>query len=114
MIRPGSKPFTFAMTGNIHKVKVSCYQDSPMQGNFKIQIGGGGGGFGGDDEEEDEEEVKEKDKDGNRIYKRGLPIRKLEDDVSKVDYDITFTKIDQTVKIKLDPRARKLLRIGGN
>ena len=103
-------------TSFIHKVKARCYQESPMQGNFRIQIGGGGGGFGGDDDEEDEadEEVQEKDKDGNRIYKRGLPIRKLEDDLSKLDYDVTFTKHGQPVEVKLDPRARKLLRFGGN
>lgn len=93
-------------TGYILKIKSRCYQESESGGNFQIQ---GGGGFGGDDEEE--EKVQEKDKDGKRIYKRGLPVRDLKDNLSRMDFDIILTKHGEAKQLKIDPQAKKLLHI---
>ena len=71
-----------------------------------------GGGLGAEqEEEEEEEEAKEKDDSGKRIYKRGLPVRRLGDDLSRMDYDVIFTKHDHAVPLKLDPKAKRLLKI---
>lgn len=98
-------------TGYIHKVKSRSYEESQGGGGVNIQIRGAGG-LGGDEEEE-EEEVEEKDKNGKRIYKRGLPVRRLGEDLSQMSYDIVFTKHDQPVQKKIDAAAKKLLKIGG-
>lgn len=95
-------------TGYIHKVKTRSYQKGNTPGKIRIQIGGAGAI---EEEEEEEDEVKEKDDQGRRIYKRGLPVRKLGDDVSKMDYDVTFTKHAHPVPLKIDATARKLLRL---
>jgi hypothetical protein len=100
-------------TGYIHKVKSRSYQQSTGGGGgFQIKVQGDGGGFGAEQEEEEEEEVKEKDDSGKRIYKRGLPVRRLGDDLSRMVYDVIFTKHDHAVPLKLDPEAKKLLKIG--
>ena len=100
-------------TGFVHRAQCRVDRKGGGNGGVQIQIGGAGGmgGLGGG-EEEKEEEVKEKDEQGNRIYKRGLPVRKLRETISRLDYDIRFTKHGMPVPHKLDERARKLLRIG--
>ena len=78
---------------------------------MQIQVRGGGDLGGGDDDEEEKEEIKEKDENGKRIYKRGLPVRRLGDDLSRMEFDIVFTKHDQAVQKKIDPTAKKLLKL---
>jgi hypothetical protein len=99
-------------TGYIHKIKSRSYQESQGGGGVQIQVRGGGGfGGGDDDEDEEEEKIKEKDEAGKRIYKRGLPVRDLGDNLSRMSYDVVFTKHDQAVQKKIAPRAKTLLRI---
>jgi len=98
-------------TALVHKVRSASYQEGGMPGGGRVVIGGGGG-FGDDEEEEDEEEeVKTRDAQGNRIYKRGLPVRKLKDSLSKMEFNISFTKHGEPYVFELDAAARKLLRL---
>ena len=103
-------------TGYVHKMKSRTYQESQAMGNVQIQIAGGGvlGGGGGDDEDEDEDELREKDAKGRRIYKRGLPVRRLGDNVSRMDFDIVLSKHDRPVKLGLPAAAKQLLRLRRN
>lgn len=99
-------------TGDILKVRARCDQESNLPGNFQIRVGGAGGLPGGGEEEEEEEEVKERDDQGRRIYRRGLPVRKLDKATSRMDFTATFTQHGHPLKIQLSDRARRLLRIG--
>ena len=72
---------------------------------------GGGGGLGEEEEDEQEEEVKTHDAQGNRLYRRGLPVRKLKESLSKMEFDISFTKHGQPYVFELDAVGRKLLRL---
>ena len=46
---------------------------------------------------------------GDRIYKKGLPVRKLGEKLSLADFDITFSEHGKTFTIKLDDENRELL-----
>lgn len=101
-------------TALVHRVRSATYQEGGMPGGGRVVIGGGGGGLGDDDEgdeEEEEEQVKTHDAQGNRLYKRGLPVRKLKDSLSKMEFDISFTKHGQPYVFELDDAGRKLLRL---
>ena len=96
-----------AESGLVHRVRAMVYHKSGMAGSISIA-----GGIGGGDEEiEEEEPLEERDADGNRIYKKGLPVRNLEDDVSLVDFDVSFSDHGKTFAVELAPSARKLLRL---
>lgn len=99
-------------TALVHKVRSASYQEGGMPGGGRVVIGGGGG-FGEEDEEDedDEEEVKTRDAQGNRIFKRGLPVRKLKDSLSKMEFNISFTKHGEPYVFELDAAGRKLLRL---
>lgn len=100
-------------TALVHKVRSAGYQEGGMAGGGRVVIAGGGGGFDDEDEEEDEDEdeVKTRDAQGNRLYKRGLPVRKLKDSLSKMEFKISFTKHGQPYVFELDADGRKLLRL---
>ena len=59
--------------------------------------------------EEEEEEVQETDENGDRIYKRGLPVRNLGNKLSLADFDITFSEHGKTFTVELDDEYRELL-----
>ena len=98
-------------TALVHRVRSASYQEGGMAGGGRVVIAGGGGGFGDEDDEEDEKEVKIRDAQGNRIYKRGLPRRKLKDSQSKMEFNISFTKHGQPYVFEMDAAGRKLLRL---
>lgn len=91
----------------IHRVRIKCYKESAMAGQIQIAVGGMGG-MGGD-VEEDKEEVLETDENGDRIYKKGLPVRGLGDKLSLADFDITFSEHDKTFAVDLTNEDRQLL-----
>lgn len=99
-------------TALVHKVRTASYQAGGLPGG-RVVLGGAPGGFGGEeDEDEDEEQVvKTRDAQGNRLYKRGLPVRKLKDSLSKMQFKISFTKHGQPYVFELDATGRKLLRL---
>ncbi len=102
-------------TALVHKVRTASYQEGGVPGG-RVVLGGAPGGFGGEDDEDDEDEdeeqvVKTRDAQGNRLYKRGLPVRKLKDSLSKMQFNISFTKHGQPYVFKLDAVGRKLLRL---
>lgn len=101
-------------TALVHRVRSATYQEGGLPGGGRVMVGGAG--FGEEEEEEEEkeedkEEVKTRDAQGNRIYKRGLPIRKLKDSLSRMEFDISFTKHGQPYVFELDAAGRKLLRL---
>ncbi|MCB9870955.1 MAG: hypothetical protein H6836_01995 [Planctomycetes bacterium] len=99
-------------TGYIHKVKTCAYQKSNGMGNVQVQIAGAGlGGDNDNDQEDEDSKVKEKDKDGKRIYKRGMPVRRLRSDTSKLTFDILLSDHERPAPLKLDEKSKKLLRI---
>ena len=108
-------------TALVHRVRSAAYQETGGFPGGRVVLGGAPGGFGDDDdddedededdEEDDEDEVKTRDAQGNRLYKRGLPVRKLRDSLSKMRFNISFTKHGQPYVFELDATGRKLLRL---
>ncbi len=92
----------------VHRVRVKAYEESPFAGHVQIA---GGGGDEKDEGADEEKDVRETDAQGNRIYKGGLPVRKLGDSLSMVDFDVTLSKHDQTFAVDLDQKARRLLKL---
>ncbi|MHC5072483.1 MAG: hypothetical protein ACYTGO_18575 [Planctomycetota bacterium] len=103
-------------TALVHRVRTASYQEGGMGGPGRVVIGAPGG-FGEEkdeeeeEEEDEEEEVRTRDAQGNRLYKRGLPVRKLLDSLSKMQFNISFTKHGQPYVFELDAAGRKLLRL---
>jgi hypothetical protein len=73
----------------VHRLRVKIYQESSFPGQMQFQTADGREVDTGPAEEE---EVQEKDEQGNRIYKRGLPVRKLGESTSLADLDATFSE----------------------
>lgn len=91
----------------IDRLRVKSYQDSPFGGRVVFQVQGGG-----EDEDEDaEEEIQTIDENGNRIYKKGLPVRKIEDGQSAMSFTVRFKEHDKPTLPKLSDEARTLLRM---
>ncbi len=102
------------LTALVHKVHSASYQEGGLPGAGRVVVAGaGGGGFDEEDEEDEkeEEEVKTRDAQGKRLYKRGLPVRKLKNSLSKMEFDISFAKHGEPHVFDLDTTARKLLRL---
>lgn len=95
-------------TGYIHKIKTRSYQEAGMGGGVQFRIQGGGGDFGADEDEE--EEVAEKDKNGKRIYRRGLPIRQLGNRLTRLTFDVVLSKLGEESTMKIDSEARRILK----
>lgn len=91
----------------IHRVRVKAYNKSAMFGQVVIQ----GAGMGDGEEEAEEDPVEEFDGEGERLYKKGLPVRKLGKELSLTDFDISFTDHGKTFSVDLDDSQRRLLRL---
>jgi hypothetical protein len=92
-------------TGLLHRLRIKAYKKDQLPQNMRVEIQGAEAG--GD---EPEEEIKETDEQGKRIYKRGLPVRKLGSDVSLIDFDIRFSEHGKPSLPSLPEGAKQWLR----
>ncbi|MFO1050994.1 MAG: hypothetical protein U1F36_02115 [Planctomycetota bacterium] len=95
-------------TGLCNRIKASAYQESEVPGNVQFQVNGADAG-----DDQPEEKVQERDADGKRIYKSGLPVRGVDSSTSAMHFEVTFSKHGATDAPELDDTARKLLGVAG-
>lgn len=105
--------FVDPKTALIHRIRCKSYEESPMLANVQFKVAGDGGQDIDVEENTEEDDTEENDAQGNRIYKKGLPVRRLGQGTSLLDFDITFTDHGKAAAPELDATARKLLKIKG-
>jgi hypothetical protein len=96
----------------IHRIRVKSYERNPMIANMQIHFDGPGGDLDIEDEADKEAEVEETDAQGNRVYQKGLPVRKLDDTTSMLDFDIVFSDHGKSFAPEIGDKGRKLLKLG--
>jgi hypothetical protein len=94
-----------AKSGLCHRVKVNVHQESNLPGNVRFEVQGAEGL----DDAPEAEDVTEFDADGKRIYRHGLPVRKLEESVSAMRFEAHLSEHGTAAKLDLDDEARALL-----
>ncbi|MGE0142372.1 MAG: hypothetical protein AB7I19_03855 [Planctomycetota bacterium] len=97
-----------AKSGLCHRVKVNVQQDSNLPDNVRFEFQGAEGL----DDAPEAEDVTEFDADGKRIYRHGLPVRKLEESVSAMRFEARLSEHGTAAKLDLDDEARALLGVG--
>ena len=97
-------------TGLVHKLCLRALSTSAMPGNVQIRMGGPGGEEV-EAEAEEETPVQEKDAQGQRIYKAGLPVRAVGKDQSVLEFEVRFSGFGLTKSPELSSEASKLLRL---
>ena len=96
-------------TNLIHRIKAKAYQASSM-GNVQFRIAGAGGAINaGVGDEEEEEQVEEIDDAGNPQYKKGLRVRKIDDSMSVMEFDVRLSEHGKSFALALDQDTRTLL-----
>lgn len=90
----------------IERIRAKAYRTDRMPGNVQFRTAGG-------EEIEAEapaEQVEEFDADGKRRHERGLPVRKLGEDVSLIEVTVRLKDLGSTPAIEVPESAAKLLR----
>lgn len=106
--------FVDPKTALIHRIRCKSYEESQMMAQVQFKVAGAGGQEVDVEENSDTDDTEETDAQGNRIYKKGLPVRKLGEGTSLLDFDIAFADHGKKFTPALDANARKLLKIKGN
>ncbi len=91
----------------VHRIRIKEYQESNTPGNVQIQMAG----MDNEEEEEEPEEVEELDAEGNRIYKKGMPVRELTDQLSAMEFDVRFKAHGKPFVADLDGASKRFLRL---
>ena len=92
-------------TRHVHGIRSRCYRKSASAPKIAVR-----GGF--DQSNRVADEIQERGRDGQRIYKDGLPVRALKDNVSVMEFDVVLSGHGRAPRGRLDGRARRLLRVG--